>query len=228
MAHENLLPALERCAVVVSRLRGLSKFYSSDSPLGLSTRHLNDVLDGINCLNLLAHNIVKYAGLELRQFVAFSSWLRHEIDIQAADPASSVEDPAEKERDIDYAKVLDYIQGPMMNSLVAKLVAMPPPKVMSDTHPDGSPIYARFKEDLKKITTGFAADQELLGLGTVNVYLEFHCDVVFQRIAESQKRNVLFGSPHRLVSKNSQSATAMRMLFEASIVRFILLAAADG
>lgn len=204
---------------MVSRLRGLSKFHNSDSPLGLSLRHLNDVLDGISCLSLLAHNIVKYAGLEYRQFVAFSSWLRHEIDIQAAGPTSSADDPGEKERDIDYAKVLDYIQGPMVNSRIAKLVAMPPPQARSAAPPDGFPLYARFKEDLKKMTAGFPADGEHLGLGSVNIYLEYHCGAVFRRIAESQKRNVLFGSPHRLVSKDTQSATAMRMLFEASNVR---------
>lgn len=213
LAHENLLPALERCAVVAVRLRGLSKFHTSDSALGLSLRDLNGVVDGISCLSLLAHNILKYAGSELRQFIAFSNWLRHEIDIHAADPTSTADDPAEKETDIDYAKVLDYIQGPMMNSRVAKLVSTPSART-SATPDEGSPLYGRLQEDLKKMDSGVVTDQELLGLCEINSSLDHHCSVVFQRVAESQKRNVLFGNPIRLTSNDTQLAGDMRMLFE--------------
>ncbi len=85
--------------------------------MGLSAQDLTNIMDTINCLNLMGHNVLIYIGVEFQQFTAFSVWLRHEIDIQAADPSSaSAEEQAQKDTMVDHAKVLAYIQGPMTKS----------------------------------------------------------------------------------------------------------------
>jgi anaphase-promoting complex subunit 4 len=74
----------------------------------------------------MAHYILVSAGLELQQFTAFSMWLRHEIDIQAADPTSaSAEEAAEKDTMIDHAKVLNYVQGAMTKSRLVEFFQQP-------------------------------------------------------------------------------------------------------
>ena len=206
----------------MGRLRGLAKFHKSDGAFGLSSHDLNNILDGIDCLSLLAHTILRHVGAELREFAAFSAWLRYEIDVQAADSTLSTDDPAEKERLVDFAKVLDYIQGPMLSSKVADLISMSASR-WSATSSDSAPLYARLTEDLRLMKSETPPNRDLLSLGDVYAYLEHHCGLVFQRIAESQKRNVLFGAPLRLTSEDIGSVAEMRMLYEASGSKITLL-----
>ena len=219
MAHENLLPALERCSLLVSRLRGLSRYQDSNATLGLSTQALNDVLDVISCLSLLAHSILKYAGTELRQFSSFSTWLRHEIDVQAADPMSA-EDPAEKDQTIEHANVLEYIQGPMRRSKLARIFL---PSVAGDQFPviGSSPktqaFYDGFRMDMASYDNDIGAQVDIPSLCNLTELLERQCGVVFAQIAEAQKRNVLFGSPIKLGPYIGGKPVDMRMLYEVRL-----------
>lgn len=221
MAHETLLPALERCCLVVSRLRGLSRYQDSSAKLGLSTQDLNSVLDVISCLILSAHSILKHAGTELRQFSAFSTWLRHEIDVQASD-VSSADDPAEKDNSIDHARVLEYIQGAMTKS---KLADFFPQQLEEDQRPligtrsEGTSIYEDFKNRMAKRDATPQLDKRLPCLRLLTRLLEEQCSVVFEQIAEAQKRNVLFGSPIKLGAELGGTPMDMRMMYEVSQAR---------
>ncbi len=219
LTHENLLPALERCSVVVSRLRGLSRYQEANESLGLSTHELNTVFDVINCLNLMAHNLLRYAGAELEQFTAFSAWLRHEIDTQAAD-MSSTEDPSEKDPIIDHVKVLGYIQGAMTKS---KLAGIFPPRapgaVLDDSlGEDALSLYDGFTRDLERYKDGAQTDGKLPGLDVLSEHLERRCNVVFTQIAQAQRRNILFGAPIQLGLGVGERPLDMRMLFEVGRV----------
>jgi anaphase-promoting complex subunit 4 len=57
LTHENLLPALERSQVLISRLVGLSKFHKLSDVLGLDTPKLKGIVETLDCLQLLAHRI---------------------------------------------------------------------------------------------------------------------------------------------------------------------------
>ena len=198
--------------MVVSRLRGLSKYQNSGHILGLSTRALNNVIDVISCLNLLGHEILNTSGIELRQFVAFLSWLRHEIDLQSFDPASSSEDPAEKDGDIDYAKVLGYIQGPMVNSKLDPVLR----ETSSGVEEDESPLYDSFKLNFSRSRSGGSFDSTLLNLGKLYSYLDRRCHDIFRQIAEAQKRNVLVGAMLLLTSSQDVTAVDMKMIQEVN------------
>ena len=225
MAHEHLLPALERCAVVASRLRGLSRYQHSNSSFGLSLTDLNNVLDSTSCLTLLAHHILHRSGVESRLFTAFSTWLRHEIDVQSYDPGSSSNDPAEKDIEIDYPKLLDYIKGPMMNSYLSKFLTSGSPTTDGSVVNEECPTYEAFKKSLEKLECGRLTDGRSLGLGELTSFLAHRCRALFAQIAEAQKRNVLFGAPIQVLAGDAASITDMKMLIKVSHPTFLLKAA---
>lgn len=214
--HENLLPALERFSVLVSRLRGLSKFQEPNTRLGLSTCELENILDTTNCLQLLAHHILIAAGSEFRQFLAFSAWLRKEIEIQSTDNSSSMDESNEKEPEIDYASTLGYIQGGMMNSRLNKYFMTEVPadkKSQWNLAAKGRSLYDLYKDELQDRRDEVSAEKNLPGLDTLIAHLDSQCVSVFAGIAETQRRNVRFGS---LVSlgQGIPACMDMRMLAE--------------
>ncbi len=214
LTHENLLPALERFTVLVSRLRGLSRFPLSNANLGLSTQEFDNVLDTVSCLQFMAHQILITSGSELRQFLAFSAWLREEIDIQASD--GSVAESAEKDLVADYASTLDYIQGAMTQShlmsffdLEARAEENPP----WDLAAEGRSLFELYKRGLQNANReGFSA-RRLPTLDALMKHLDTQCNAIFNSIAEMQRRSVRFGAPVYL-QKGVPSCTDMRMLQE--------------
>lgn len=209
LAHENLLPALERFAVLVSRLRGLSRFQLSNADLGLSTQEFDNVLDTLNCLQLMAHQILITSGSELRQFLAFSAWLRQEMDLQACD--ASVAESAEKDVNVDHASTLEYIQGAMTHSqlnsffnLEAHAEETPP----WDLAAEGRSLFELYKRGLQD-----SCASRLPTLDALMKHLNTQCNAIFNGIAETQRRSVRFGAPVYL-QKGVPSCMDMRMLHE--------------
>ena len=196
LAHENLLPALEKLNVLVSRLRGLSRFQLSNANLGLSTVEFDNVLDTVNCLQLMAHQILITSGSELRQFLAFSAWLRDAIDIQASD--ASVAESAEKDIDVDYANTLDYIQGAMTQSQLFSffnLESRAEEKNPWDLAAEGRSLFELYKQGLQNANTRDSSTRKLPTLNSLMKHLDTQCNAIFIRIAEMQRRSVRFGAP---------------------------------
>lgn len=198
LIHECLLPALERSSVLVSRLRGLSRYQGLNAAFGLSTRNLNDIFETINCLNLLAHSTMIIAGTELSQFVAFSTWLKHEIDVQSTDTSMGlVEDPEDKDFGIDHATTLEYIQGPLRRSKLQDMFEknLDDKRQPWDLGSEGSTLYESFKKEHSIYVKGHQTEKRLPQLADLSAYLGKQCEAVFKQIAEAERRNVLFGLP---------------------------------
>lgn len=221
LVHENLLPALERFNVLISRLRGLSRFQESNIALGLSTKELDKVIDIVNCLQLLAHKVLVSANVELQQFSAFSAWLRQEIEIQSSDPASaSSQEINEKDINVDHVSTLDYIQGAMLHSclnIYLDVQGQGTQKPRWDLLVEGGLLFGIYKKELKEInqnmpTRGF----QLPGLDPLIQYLHEQFGLVFARIAETQRRNVRFGSKI-LLELGIPSSIDMKMMYEVSL-----------
>ena len=196
LAHENLLPALEKLNVLVSRLRGLSRFQLSNANLGLSTLEFDNVLDTVNCLQLMAHQILITSGSELRQFLAFSAWLRDAIDTQASD--ASVAESAEKDIDVDYAGTLDYIQGAMTQSQLFSFFNLEPraeEKTPWDLAAEGRSLFELYRQGLQDANTRDSSTRKLPTLNALMKHLDTQCNAIFIRIAEMQRRSVRFGAP---------------------------------
>lgn len=190
--------------MLLSRLRGLARHGASDVTLGLSAQDLTNVIDTINCFNLMAHNILIHASIELQQFASFSMWLRHEIDTQAADPNSaSAEEMAEKDTLIDHAKVLDYIQGAMTKSRLVEFFQPPDleGQLKHDLAAEGTSLYATYKKELKKYDGGSQINARLPRLDNLFDHLSKQCEVIFNSISQTQQRNVMYGTPV-LINRN--------------------------
>lgn len=219
LVHENLLPALERFSVLVSRLLGLSKFQETNMALGLSTQELKALISTVNSLQFLAHNILISVNSELRQFTAFSTWLRREIEVQSTEPTSaSLDESMENDANIDHISALDYIQGPMSRSRLADFFNL---QMAHDGRPkwdlaaEGSSLYESYKKEFKNVNRSISTGREIPGLNALIVHLGTQCDVVFARIAETQRRHVRFGLPI-LLGKGSPTCLDMRMVMKVS------------
>lgn len=82
------------------------------------------ILDAVACLQLIVHEALQIAGQEERQFRAFSKWLRHQIDLAAAEPGSiGAQEMAEREAvNMDFSRILSYIEGPLVQSRLESMV----------------------------------------------------------------------------------------------------------
>ena len=217
LAHEHLLPALERFNVLVSRLRGLSRFQDSSTSLGLSTQELDNILDTVSCLQLLVHHVLIASGSELREFSAFSAWLKHEIEIQSIEPGSSAaQEASERDNNIDHASTLKYIRGAMTQSHLSTLLNVEfstEGKATWDLAAEGRSLYELYKRELRTHAPSNASHKQLPGLDALIKHLESQCNVVFRRIAETQKRNIRFGNPVKL-GRTLLKSIDVRMLAE--------------
>lgn len=196
LTHENLLPALDRMGVLISRLRGLSRFQPSDIMLGLSTPELDNMLDSVHCLQLVSHHLLKCAGLELQQFAHFSVWLRHEIERQAADPASaSAQEVVDKDTDLNYASILEYIEGAMTHSQMPIYSGSQGEK-QSQLNQDvgGGLLFELYKKELIAVGAGHTVRKHLPGLCSLGLHFQRQSDSFFEHISETQRRNVHFGT----------------------------------
>ncbi|KAL8718728.1 MAG: hypothetical protein Q9225_004169 [Loekoesia sp. 1 TL-2023] len=215
LTHESLLPALDRLGILISRLRGLSRFQHPDFLLGLSTLELDNMLDSTNCLQLLSYRLLKCVVSELNQFGAFSTWLRHEIEKQAADPASATaQEIAEKDMGFDHAVILAYIQGAMTQSQMLMYLGDPAnSRPQWDLDAEGGVLFELYKRELSDEKNDIRPHLQLPGLSGVLRSLQKQADLLFEGISETQRRNVHFGAPISL-GVGSSTSTDLRMVVE--------------
>lgn len=173
-------------------------------------------MDTVNCLQLFAHQVLISASTELRQFSAFSLWLRQEIEIQSLDPTSVLsQDGIERDANIDHANTLDYIQGAMLNSRLNTYFdiqnqSKTPSRL--DLAAKGRSLFELYKKELKNVRI---SETRLPGLNALINHLDGQCALVFARIAETQRRNVRFGAIIPL-DISVPKCLDMRMLVEVS------------
>ncbi|KAF2222473.1 anaphase-promoting complex, cyclosome, subunit 4-domain-containing protein [Elsinoe ampelina] len=120
----NLLPALERCVLTASTLRGLATYYEGSTKFDVPPSFFTKIIEAAGCLHMIVHEALQIAGREERQFRAFSSWLRHQIDIAAAEPGSTaaVELAERDAMSTDVAKILSYLEEAFAGSKLQALI----------------------------------------------------------------------------------------------------------
>lgn len=201
LVHENFLPGLERCSIILSRLRGFAQFYDTRDDIGFTTTQVSRVLDIISCLSLVGHKILLHAMDELEHFVAFSSWLRFQID-RFASPGSAVTDElTEKEATMDTSRVLTYIERCLTGSpLDAFFDAVAREDYEADwAHvEDGPSLLHVLDRQLKKQEAGQPAMRALPHVDFLVDYATTWTGRIFEDIADAKKRSVRFGVPMRL------------------------------
>ncbi|KAL8656732.1 MAG: hypothetical protein Q9210_000073 [Variospora velana] len=205
LVHENLLPALDRLSVHISRLRGLSRYQNSALSLGLSTSELDDIIDTMDSLQLLSHHLMRCTISESRQFGAFSTWLRHEIEKQATEPTSATaQELAQKDIAFDYASILEYIQGAMTESRMPRYSGNPmDSKPRWDLEAEGGLLFELCTNQMQEEENVLSPPKQLPGLNVLIHHLQRQFTSLFDHISETQRRNVHFGIPIYLGAGNS-------------------------
>ncbi|OJJ87767.1 putative anaphase-promoting complex component Cut20/Apc4 [Aspergillus glaucus CBS 516.65] len=230
LTHECLLPALERCEVLLSRLIGLSKFSKLSDILGLETSDLNAIVETLDCLHLLSHHILINTNEELSQFISFSKWLRHEIDIQSAEPMSqTLEELMERTDIMEYPQTLKYIQGPLAKSSLRRFIQQlpmmgvprppPPPSSTADKWAPtghGRSFYEMFKVLLQQQQQQSldGGEVEVPKLNDLTKRLGLQFEKVFGQIALTQRRGILHRSPLVLHGDCDGEVVDMAMRYE--------------
>ncbi|KAK1490250.1 anaphase-promoting complex component Cut20/Apc4 [Colletotrichum cuscutae] len=200
LIHENLLPSLERCAIILSRLRGLAQFYDSRDDIGFSVAQITRAMDIVSCLTMVGHKILLNVMDELDLFHAFSTWMRFQIDRFAA-PNSASEELTEKEATMENSKVLVYVQRYLVESPMAIFLD----EVATDDYSANWELAESGKSMLEELDTQLKRQEEgqeylkaFPNVGFLVDYLTARVNGVFKDIAEAQKRSVRFGQPTKI------------------------------
>ncbi|KAK7445242.1 anaphase-promoting complex component Cut20/Apc4 [Colletotrichum acutatum] len=200
LIHENLLPSLERCAIILSRLRGLAQFYDSRDDIGFSVAQITRTMDIVSCLTMVGHKILLNVMDELDLFHAFSTWMRFQIDRFAA-PNSASEELTEKEATMENSKVLVYVQRYLVESPMAIFldeVATDDYSANWERAESGTSMLEELDTQLKRQEEGQAYLKAFPNVGFLVDYLTARVNGVFKDIAEAQKRSVRFGQPTKI------------------------------
>lgn len=215
LVHEHLHPALERCALILSRLASVVKYQGSNDNMGFSSHQVNLVMDTLACLNLVSAKILTYVVEELDLFAAFSAWLRQEIDRLASDSsASPPDDVLEKETIIDHSKVLLYIQTLLTTSRLSVFLQEDPVENQEKDWASAEPGLSMLElldTQLQKQEEGLPYEKALPRVALLCRHMSRQAATVFEKIAEAEKRNVLFGQPTILGRRSQNSPVAMKI-----------------
>lgn len=221
LVHENMLPALDRCSVILSRLNGIAKFQGPDSSLGFSSAQITSIMDTVASLHLVSAKILLQVVDELELFTSFSAWLRYEIDRLASDASSSQnDDNGDKEASVDHGKVLLYIQTVMTNSPLAAFIGEVTPEDYEDESAHvtkGIQIFDLLTRQLEKQEQGLKYRKILPQVEFLCKYLRVQAAAIFTQIADAEKSNVLFGRASELGMAHKDVPVEMKMNMIVSI-----------
>lgn len=197
MTSECLLPALERCLVVLSRLDGLARFGPTSSRLGLDEKSVARVRETVDALGILGEDLLLDVGLEVREFAAFMKWLKWECEVEALEEVS---ERAEELRETwtgegELKMVLDYVSGAMGESRLKRYLGA------KGQDGDEGELTASFDEDpdigfyteyVKRRAGGNKnKDKRMPTLGELVDRLQKQCDAVFGQIADTFRKSIL-------------------------------------
>lgn len=169
-------------------------------------------MDIVSCLMLVGNKILLLVMEELELFHCFSTWLRYEIDCLASSTVS--EELTEKEATMEHGKILAYIQrylpaSPLRFYLVKVSVE---DSVKDTTAVEDVPSLLEIvdkhirKQENGKDQVAVVSQVEFLG----NLLSE-KADIVFDGIAEAEKRSVRFGQAQHIQLEQGLSKFDIRM-----------------
>ncbi|EXJ61800.1 hypothetical protein A1O7_02230 [Cladophialophora yegresii CBS 114405] len=194
MTSECLVPALERCLIVLSRLDGLARFGPTSSKLGLDEKSIAKVTETVDSMGILAEDLLIDVDLEMREFAAFMKWLKWECEVEALEEGS--ERAAELREswtgEGELKMVLEYVIGAMKESRLKKYLVkgeeeQPAPGPASF---DEDPDIGFFAEYTRRRVSG-RKHRKLPTLGDLVGRMQKQCESVFSQIAETFRKSIL-------------------------------------
>ena len=199
LTHSHLLPALERAALLLSRLYGLASYHSpsSSTPLGFSPPQIKSMLDTLAAINLAATRILSTTVGEVEGWTAFGGWVRGEIDRLATGESAGGEE--EKEAiTVPVARILEYIQGSLTASPLAQFFT-PLDSAAAEAQTEAlesttTPLFESMAKALNSPDASNPFHKALPNIASLTAHLTTQAQAVSSGIADAEKRNVHFGN----------------------------------
>lgn len=194
-----MLPAIERCTLILSRLSGIARFHEEEDHVGFTNTEITRLVDILSSLNLICHRVLLITMEELELFRVFSSWVRLTIDRVSS--TTVPEDLMEKEALLDPAKILRYIERYLVSSPMAIHFAKVPRETWDEDWEhmqDSSGVLDELDKQLKRHEAGGPYMKGLTQMAFVVDFLTAKALDVFKDIAEAEKRSVRFGQAVKL------------------------------
>ncbi|KAF2104344.1 hypothetical protein NA57DRAFT_70554 [Rhizodiscina lignyota] len=212
VTHENLLPAIDRCIILISNLRGLAAYHQDTGLFDVPPQRFTAALNAFHCLRILSHHFLICATRERRQFGAFSKWLRHEIDRQTSEStAAPTDETTEQELGFDYGQILSYIRGPLSSSQAKPFVDAAPEAAESEFDDGVSPEDISKQLALFSLGRPFAAKS--LSLRANFGFLGRMCKALFDGIVKWQLSRSAFDIA-LLFEEHASDILDSRIVFE--------------
>jgi hypothetical protein len=216
LLHENLIPALDRCSIIISRLRGLATFHDQDWIFSNPISDFSTLLEMIKNMRFLAHTALLYAAEEKKQFHAFSKWMRFTIDFHATEADSQSRAEMElREPGVDISQVLAYVEHGLTKSDLRPFLGA------SERGGDEAAGYADTVKAVELLREGAVFKEEALCLDTVAGHLGEGVHGLLRSVGKWQEGNVQMDGGIVLedIGKEDIKVLDMRMVVE---VRFSL------
>lgn len=225
LLHENLIPALDRCSVVISRLRGLAQFHDREWVFTSPITDFNVLLEVLRNMRLLAHTALLYAGEEKKQFHAFSKWLRYVIDFEATEPESNSRVEMEaRDPGVDITQVLEYIQFGLKKSDLAPYL-QPEAQLSGALKVTEPTSYEDTKKAIDMCKDRGMFKGEALCLEHVVSHFKKGVTGLLRQVSKWQENNIRMDSGIVLedAGENGEAVADMRMNIEVSPLPLFLL-----
>jgi anaphase-promoting complex subunit 4 len=224
-----MMPALDRCSVILSRFSGIAKFQGANDTVGFSSKDIALMMDTVACLHLVSTKILIQVVDEIDLFGAFTSWMRYEIDRLAADSSVPKEEELEKEASLDHSKVLMFLQTCMPTSPIETYLGdsmLDESKLAWGQSQKGLSMFELLDKQLQKQEQGFPYIKSLPRIELLCRHLTEQAKEVFSQIAKAEKRNVVFGKPQEIGSAEKDGLVDMYMAADVrarAILNMLLL-----
>lgn len=219
LVHENMLPALERCMLILSRLNGLAKFHDlpdaqSANIIGFTSTHITKLTDIISCLSMVCNKVLLQATDEVEAFASFSAWLHFEIDELSSSDAADKDELTESEAMLDPGKVLVYVNQYLERSPLAVFFdeIAKEDRTKAWRHLEKGPLILDILDNQFKKIEG--EKPYLKAIPNVDFWFQYlmnQANMLFEGIAQSAKRGVNFAKPTKLDIGEGISKYDMRM-----------------
>lgn len=225
LVHENLIPAIDRCAIVISRLRGLAQFHDQDWIFSSPITDFTALLEILKSMRLLAHTVLLYAADEKRQFQSFSKWLRFCIDYEATEPESQSRAEMEmRDPGVDISTVLEYIRyGLTKSNLTPHL--KPEAQLSTEQRCQDVASYEDTQKAIQLSKEGAVFKEETLCLEFVAGRLGEGVMKLLKQVGQWQETNTQMDSGIVLEGEadTEDMVADMRMLFEVQPPKVLLV-----
>lgn len=195
LTTECLIPALERCQVVLSRLDGLALFSPTSSRLGLDEKNVRKATETVGALAILAGDLLEDVKVEINEFTAFMKWLKWECEVEALEETS--ERAAELREswtgETELVRVLDYVAGAMTDSRIKKYIVPGSPEQSEGTAlPEDDTDAGFFVDYMKRRAAAQTREKKKMPtFGELVERLQTQAERTFGQIAETFRKSIL-------------------------------------